>query len=325
MAGSITARKLQHSLPVSACLCCRAFRPSLPIYSRKWDIPVRRARSHPIAHSIRSVHGWMRAWRVARDIYEPYLSCCGWGGLRCRHGRSGLGKPGTSQAEDLEARLRAQDERIGSSRRRFKAFGTRRAVASLGQDTAAVAAGAPAEEQVAAGSDEGGSEPTIKLRVGPARCVLGSGEGMTSGAQVRRFYLGVEGELGGGFSYLAHADFAGNEVNLQDAFIGHEIDSTTELLIGYFKPSNTNDEVTSDVHTLFLERSAYAGIFAPGRRIGVGVNHSRAKTGACYRPLGEREAARSTIADRKVAGQRAVACRSASPATTFSCLTFRVL
>jgi hypothetical protein len=43
---------------------------------------------------------------------------------------------------------------------------------------------------------------------------------------------------------------------------------------GYFKPQITADDMTSDIQTLFLERSAYAGVFAPGRRIGIGVNHA---------------------------------------------------
>uniref|UniRef100_UPI002FC7BA66 OprO/OprP family phosphate-selective porin n=1 Tax=Phenylobacterium sp. TaxID=1871053 RepID=UPI002FC7BA66 len=94
-----------------------------------------------------------------------------------------------------------------------------------------------------------------------------------TGTQVRRFYLGAEGKIAPSLRYQAEADLAGNKVALQDVLIGYQATPTTELLVGYFKPPVTNDDATSDTYTLFLERSAYAGVFAPGRRVGVGVNH----------------------------------------------------
>lgn len=46
------------------------------------------------------------------------------------------------------------------------------------------------------------------------------------------------------------------------------------MLVGYFKPQITQDDMASDIYGLFLERSAYAGVFAPGRRLGLGAHHA---------------------------------------------------
>ncbi len=197
-------------------------------------------------------------------------------------------------AEDpaLEERLRAQEERIRhleAEVRRLSA-GSAMAEASESAEPAAPRGGQEAEAAESADEAESEEEVTAKLRGRiQVDASFGSGAGMSSGAQVRRVYLGVEGELGGGFRYLADADFAGNEVNLQDVLIGYQAGEGTEIVAGYFKPSNTQDELQSDVHTLFLERSAFATVFAPGRRIGAAIHHSGRDWGVRAGLFGERE------------------------------------
>lgn len=135
-------------------------------------------------------------------------------------------------------------------------------------------------------------EPTIKLR-GRAQfdvLMLNRGDDETpTGSQVRRFYMGTEGKFAPGLRYQAEADFAGNKVTLQDVLIGWQATPSTEVLAGYFKPQITQDDMTSDVYTLFLERSAYAGVFAPGRRVGLGVHYAGQGWGLRGGIFGERE------------------------------------
>ncbi len=92
--------------------------------------------------------------------------------------------------------------------------------------------------------------------------------------QIRRLYLGVQGAFSPRISYQADIDFADGEANYQDIVLHYAFDDQTELSIGFIKPAISADNLTSDVYTVFLERSAFAGLFSPGRRIGVGVSHT---------------------------------------------------
>ncbi|WP_324749235.1 porin [Sphingomonas sp. LY54] len=199
--------------------------------------------------------------------------------------------PKPTDIQGLEAKVRAQDDRIRQLEDQVQRLLARvpdPQPASAQAPPPGASAPAPAQSEAKASGE--GEEVTIKLR-GRVQvdASLGSGEDVSFGTQIRRFYLGAEGKLGGGFRYLAEADFAGNDVSLQDVLIGYEIDPDTELVVGHFKPSNTNDDLTSDVHTLFLERSAYASVFAPGRRIGAGVHHAGRDWGVRVGLFGERE------------------------------------
>lgn len=195
--------------------------------------------------------------------------------------------PQTVEMQALEAKVRAQDERIRQLEDQVQRLLAR---VPDPQPASAQAPGATAPAPAQGEAKSVGDEVTIKLR-GRVQvdASLGSGEDVSFGTQIRRFYLGAEGKLGGGFRYLAEADFAGNDVSLQDVLIGYEIDPDTELVVGHFKPSNTNDDLTSDVHTLFLERSAFASVFAPGRRIGAAAHHAGRDWGVRVGLFGERE------------------------------------
>ena len=183
--------------------------------------------------------------------------------------------------EALQAKIEAQDARI----RELEA-----AVRRLSVATSAPASKPPAAIAVVARPAP--AAPTVKLRgrLQVDALALNQGDGTTpTGTQVRRFYLGAEGQLGGGFRYLADVDVAGNRVSLQDAFIAYRASPRDELALGYFKPPAVNDELTSDVTTLFLERSAYSSVFAPGRRIGVALGHADADWGVRAGLFGERD------------------------------------
>lgn len=93
-----------------------------------------------------------------------------------------------------------------------------------------------------------------------------------TGTQVRRLYLGAEGDLTPKLSWIAEADFSGGEVKVQDAYLAYQANPGLEFVLGHFKVPVTSEDQTSDNHTVFLERSAYAGTFAPGRRLGLGAH-----------------------------------------------------
>ena len=192
--------------------------------------------------------------------------------------------PAPSDSRDVEARLRAQDARIQQLEEEVRRLSARAAKPEP------LEAEAPAPAQIATVPAGDGPDVTIKLRGRiQVDAALGSGEDMSFGTQVRRVYLGAEGRFAGRFRYLADVDFAGNNVKLQDVLIGYQIGPRTELVVGHFKPPNTNDDLTSDVHTVFLERSAYATVFSPGRRIGVGVDHAGGSWGVHAGLFGERD------------------------------------
>lgn len=111
-------------------------------------------------------------------------------------------------------------------------------------------------------------------------------------ARVRRLYFGVEGESGA-WSWLADADFArvdDDSLELQDVLLTWEASPATRLQIGHFKQPVTSDNLTSDLDTLFIERSAYASLFGGSRHWGVAVDHMRGDWGIRAAVFGARGA-----------------------------------
>lgn len=172
-----------------------------------------------------------------------------------------------SDPASLEARLAAQDAVIRELQDRL---------ARLEKPAPATVATLPAPAAAPA-SAISLDTPTAKLRGRlqvDALLFNDSDRSNPTGTQVRRLYLGAEGKFGNGVRYQAEVDFAGNKSVIQDALIAWQATPRLELVAGYFKPAITADDMTSDVQTVFLERSAYAGVFAPGRRVGVGANYA---------------------------------------------------
>jgi phosphate-selective porin OprO/OprP len=182
--------------------------------------------------------------------------------------------------EEMQARLEAQDARIRELETKLN-----RLLANQVDRIPATPAAAPSKPAAV-------EEITAKVRgrfQADALLVNSGDEATPTGTQIRRFYLGAEGKVAGGLRYQAEADFAGNRVALQDVLLAYQASPSTEFVVGYFKPQITADDITSDVYTLFLERSAYAGVFAPGRRVGAGVNYAGSRWGLRAGVFGERE------------------------------------
>lgn len=185
---------------------------------------------------------------------------------------------GGDRIAELEAKLSAQEARIRALEEQLAAVRVPPEPAKAPQASAEV-------------RPPSNAFPTLKVRgrLQVDALLLAEPGARATGTQVRRFYLGAQGQLAPKLRFQAEADLAGNRVSLQDAILVYAAGPDTDVIGGYFKPFNTADELTSDVSTLFLERSAFANSFAPGRRIGLGVSHMEGRIGLQGGLFGERE------------------------------------
>ena len=92
------------------------------------------------------------------------------------------------------------------------------------------------------------------------------------GNEIRRSRLGASGDIPGGFGYKFELDFAGNEVEAADAYISYE-DGPLEVIVGQHNNFQSLEELTSSLHTTFIERAAFTDAFAFERRVGVSVQY----------------------------------------------------
>lgn len=87
-------------------------------------------------------------------------------------------------------------------------------------------------------------------------------------AEARRIRLGASGTIPGGLGYKIEADFAENEVALTDAIITYK-DGGLTLTAGQHNTFQGLEELSSSLHTSFIERSAWTDAFGFERRVGV--------------------------------------------------------
>lgn len=95
------------------------------------------------------------------------------------------------------------------------------------------------------------------------------------GVDVRRAFMGVEGKSGD-FSYTIDLDFSNvdhGEIEAQDIVFTWKAGGGTEILAGHFRPPVTEDDLTSDTATMFIERSSFADVFTLGRFWGGAIDH----------------------------------------------------
>lgn len=86
--------------------------------------------------------------------------------------------------------------------------------------------------------------------------------------EVRRARLGVEGGMPGGFGYKLEMDFAGGEAEFADAYISKTV-GDFEIIVGQHNNFQSLEELTSSLHTSFIERAAFTDAFNFERRVGV--------------------------------------------------------
>ena len=88
--------------------------------------------------------------------------------------------------------------------------------------------------------------------------------------EVRRARLGASGDIPGGFGYKFEFDFAASSLNVTDAFLSYET-GDVEVQVGQFNTFQGLEELSSSVHTSFIERSAWTDAFGFERRVGAAL------------------------------------------------------
>jgi phosphate-selective porin OprO and OprP len=78
----------------------------------------------------------------------------------------------------------------------------------------------------------------------------------------------MQGGIPGGFGYKFEVDFAGDSVTLADAFLTYE-DGALTVTAGQHNSFQSLEELTSSLHTSFIERAAFTDAFGFERRLGV--------------------------------------------------------
>ncbi|MCK0129551.1 porin [Erythrobacter sp. F6033] len=92
------------------------------------------------------------------------------------------------------------------------------------------------------------------------------------GNDVRRARLGVAGDIPGGFGYKFEVDVANSDLTVTDAIISYET-GNVDVQVGQFNNFQGLEELTSSLHTSFIERAAFTDAFNFIRRVGVGVTY----------------------------------------------------
>jgi phosphate-selective porin OprO/OprP len=94
----------------------------------------------------------------------------------------------------------------------------------------------------------------------------------TDGTEFRRARLFVKGQMYKKWLWKAQFDFAGNNTEIKDMYLGYEFKPLT-LRVGQFGESGSLEDSTSSKYITFMERSLPVLAFAPAqRRIGIGLN-----------------------------------------------------
>ncbi|MXO75688.1 hypothetical protein GRI40_10710 [Altererythrobacter aerius] len=127
------------------------------------------------------------------------------------------------------------------------------------------------------GSDGWSFKPRgrIQLDAGSVSAPDGfSDSGLGFGSELRRAFIGVEGEIPGGFGYRAEVDVAASAVEITDLYITYSPSDAVTLTAGNHKPFWGLEEMTSDLFVSFTERAALNTAFGYERRLGLSASYS---------------------------------------------------
>ena len=103
------------------------------------------------------------------------------------------------------------------------------------------------------------------------------GYNYSDGTQLRRARLGVEGSAFKWFNYRFEVDFAGNAVNITDAYLQYTKIPKTVITIGQHKAPFGLESNNSDNYNTFLERGMFTNAFGNAgaeRRIGISAAYA---------------------------------------------------
>lgn len=92
--------------------------------------------------------------------------------------------------------------------------------------------------------------------------------------RVRRFRLGAEGTIPGGFGYKAEVDLAGGSVGFGDVILTYQPKGKPwSLTIGNHETLNGLEQISSSRYISFLERAAFNDAFINTRRLGISAGY----------------------------------------------------
>ncbi|WP_306088898.1 OprO/OprP family phosphate-selective porin [Qipengyuania flava] len=198
--------------------------------------------------------------------------------LSCTMSTPLLAQDVTLPADELaamRAQLAAMNARIDQLEGELAA--TKAEVAEAGQVVDAPAPAADSEPVSTLAKSDGWSfKPRGRLMFDAgftnAPDSTGSSDGF--GNEVRRARLGASGDMPGGFGYKFEVDFAGNEISVADAILSYE-NGPIEIAIGQHNNFQSLEELTSSLHTTFIERAAFTDAFGFERRLGASITYAR--------------------------------------------------
>ncbi|BDI60002.1 OprO/OprP family phosphate-selective porin [Qipengyuania nanhaisediminis] len=196
----------------------------------------------------------------------------------------------------MRAEMQAMAERVDALEAELDAAEAEASAASAQAEAATAAAqAARAEASAAIAADEAGDgtrtafkgapevstesgwsfKPRGRLQYDAGTIAAPDGTGIDTGfgSEARRARLGVSGDMPGGFGYKFEVDFAGNDIAVADAIVSYET-GNTEFAVGQFNNFQSLEELTSSLHTSFIERAAFTDAFGFERRVGAGVTYA---------------------------------------------------
>jgi phosphate-selective porin OprO/OprP len=92
--------------------------------------------------------------------------------------------------------------------------------------------------------------------------------------EIRRARLGVEGTMPGDFGYKFEVDAASGSIEFADAYFSYA-PGPLEVIVGQQNNFQSLEELTSSLHTSFIERAAFTDAFGFERRVGVSAQYAR--------------------------------------------------
>ncbi len=127
-------------------------------------------------------------------------------------------------------------------------------------------------------SDENGWSFKPRGRINVDAGVIDAPESVAAtdgfGSNIRRLRLGASGTVPGGFGYKIEVDFAGGGAALQDGFLTYS-DGPLTITAGQHNNFQSLDELSSSLHSSFIERAAFTDAFGFIRQLGVSAQYAR--------------------------------------------------
>lgn len=101
-----------------------------------------------------------------------------------------------------------------------------------------------------------------------------SNPGLGFSNEIRRARLGVEGTIPGDLGYKFELDYAAGDVEFADAYLSYQ-PGAVEFIVGQHNNFQSLEELTSSLHTSFIERAAFTDAFGFERRVGVSAQYGK--------------------------------------------------